>query len=428
MQKQIISIGLSYVLLVSVAWAAFNDVPFNHPHYDAINFVQNEAIVTGYDDGTFRPDETINRVELLKILIEAQPSPNDACGVSAKYTDTDTAQWYQSYLEAAACRGIATGYSDLSFRPANPVLAAESFKMITKTFGHALATAEGEWYMRYLKTLADRSIIPITIKAPDAGLTRSQMAEMIYRLQANEPRVRSAHTTDTFLGGTPLPVVKIHSLIATKAQDGYRTLKSKRVTATPEYLDQATLPSTIGMILDGTVLTSDKDYKIPSSLVTQLAFDAESDQLLVGFAADGHKLFYSQAGIYRPSYNAEAQYVADSGDLDDCNGRFVSGEYRYFLTDDYPHQPRCLHGIADVSFDEGGGGELGAPRVPAYEEETPTEPKDLAPKPSEVCQQMRAELDEELFQCRVKYSPLNETLCRSGGGTYSAGLCQFSPE
>ncbi len=409
--------GVAAMGLFSVGLAAFSDVSSNHPHADAINFVQSESIVSGYGDGTFRPDASINRVELLKILVEAQPSPNDNCGVSTDYTDTDTDQWYQKYLEAAACRGIANGYPDLSFRPGNPVLAAEAFKMITKTFGYARLPAEGEWFKPYLATLTSREAVPLTIKAPGDPLTRSQMAEMIYRLEAPAPRVRSAHTFDSFLGAEPLPIPKIHPLITTKVQDGYRMLKSKRVTAVPNYQAQETVPTTIGMILDGTLLTPDKDYKIPTSLVEQLAFENQQDQLLVGYAADGHKIFYSQAGIYRAS------------DLDNCSGRFVSGEYRYFLTDGPPYQPRCLHGLADSSFDQGGGGELGAPRQPDYEdpEEETSEPKDERPMPQETCEQMSAIFDAESYNCAVKDSPLNEILCINGGGKFDAGLCQFRP-
>jgi len=50
------------------------------------------------------------------------------------------------------------------------------------------------------------------------------------------------------------------------------------------------------------------------------------------------------------------QYVAGSGDLDECNGRvgvtpeFPGGIYHYFATDSYPYFQRCVKGVV-----EGGG-------------------------------------------------------------------------
>ncbi|MDG1877987.1 MAG: YHYH protein, partial [Acidimicrobiales bacterium] len=60
--------------------------------------------------------------------------------------------------------------------------------------------------------------------------------------------------------------------------------------------------------------------------------------------------------------SADGTYVSDwvftpgSGDLDECNGAFVDGEYVYFITNDYPYIPPCLMGEATA----GAGGPSGA--------------------------------------------------------------------
>ena len=88
----------------------------------------------------------------------------------------------------------------------------------------------------------------------------------------------------------------------------------------------------------------------------------------IGYAADGHRLLYKKGvrtsyqlregiradigGAYDGTYTQDFAFTADVGDLDDCNGMFLeSGEYVYFLTEDFPYAPRCLHGLADESFD-----------------------------------------------------------------------------
>ncbi len=64
-------------------------------------------------------------------------------------------------------------------------------------------------------------------------------------------------------------------------------------------------------------------------------------------------------GEYDGTFREDWEYVADSGDLDECNGRFgvtpehPGGIYHYYLTDDYPFIPRCVYGTPDASFRRG---------------------------------------------------------------------------
>jgi hypothetical protein len=515
--------SFSFVLLVTLAQAAFTDVPSSHPHADAIEYVESTGIVSGYDDGTFQPDSVINRVELLKILVESQPSPRDNCGVSASYSDTDDQAWYQPYLEAAACRGIATGYADQSFRPANPVLAVEAFKMITKAFSYALSSVEGDWYVPYVDTLAKKLAIPREIEAPESALTRGQMAEMIYRLEVGINDGQSSHTVDTLLAqavkvvetakanGTTFDYVSQNGSVVTITDDGtYRYIKSNglpnhetgefpgrgnphtisaqeisyRVPMEPVYSAESTPVRRLGVALNGIffepgtaetwngdqnwrieaiqagerALGLDENYAhvqptgayhyhgVPTALVAQIAAQNADDQLLVGYAADGHGIYYSQAGVYTPSYQlrsgtrdsgpggtydgtytSDYQYLANSGDLDDCNGKWVNGEYRYFLTDTYPYQPRCLHGVADPSF-ETRGSQTGETRPsPGTSLGSSVSQPHGGQMPHEVCESMGASFDRTNHRCQVSNTSSNQTKCEAGQGRFSSGVCQFLP-
>ncbi|HAS40347.1 MAG TPA: hypothetical protein DCS93_07700 [Microscillaceae bacterium] len=61
-------------------------------------------------------------------------------------------------------------------------------------------------------------------------------------------------------------------------------------------------------------------------------------------------------GAYNGKYEADFEYVAGKGDLDECNGRFgvtpefPGGTYYYVITTDYPIIPRCFSGTPDASF------------------------------------------------------------------------------
>ena len=96
---------------------------------------------------------------------------------------------------------------------------------------------------------------------------------------------------------------------------------------------------------------------------------------MIGFAADGFPIygpFYSDEGkvsVARSSfqlktgmrsggpggrfdgtYRDDFEYVAGSGDLDECNGMERDGQYGYYITQGYPYVMNCFKGKPDPSF------------------------------------------------------------------------------
>lgn len=64
---------------------------------------------------------------------------------------------------------------------------------------------------------------------------------------------------------------------------------------------------------------------------------------------------YSPGGDYDGTYTSDWEYVAGSGDLDECNGMTVDGVYGYYITDTYPWVIHCYKGTPDSSFSRSGG-------------------------------------------------------------------------
>ena len=91
-------------------------------------------------------------------------------------------------------------------------------------------------------------------------------------------------------------------------------------------------------------------------------------QSLIGYAADGFEILYIPGkfktswrlkkgnrkiepfGKYDGSFKEDYEFVAGSGDLDECNGKFVDGQYKYFATDSFPFFPRCHWGEISRDF------------------------------------------------------------------------------
>lgn len=179
----------------------FTDVRGTHAHAEAIAYVKSAGIVNGYDDGTFRPNETIKRVELLKILVESQYRQTPACKMAFNYSDTLNEAWYQRYVQVASCLRLVDGYPDGSFQPGKAVNITEASKMISNAFRYTDNPETAVWYEAYVNNLAIRSALPTTIKNISAELTRGQVAEIIYRLK-NSKLTLASHSLNSLEAGT----------------------------------------------------------------------------------------------------------------------------------------------------------------------------------------------------------------------------------
>ncbi len=188
----------------SAAAQTFSDVSADSPNAAAIAFVKEHGIVSGYDDGTYRPDALVNRAEFLKIILNSSgmykaDDPINFCktpeNISAvlqgNFTDVDSGAWYAPYL-CFGLYGVIQGYPDKTFRPQNPVNIAEASKIMANVFP---TTGDGDvgdwlkWYAPYLHYLSAYGAIPTTVSSSDHKVTRGEMAEMVYRLLAGNQGV-----------------------------------------------------------------------------------------------------------------------------------------------------------------------------------------------------------------------------------------------
>jgi LPXTG-site transpeptidase (sortase) family protein len=169
-------------LMNSIVSEAFSDVPSTHLNYEAINYIQAQNIVDGYPDGTFRPDNLINRAESTKIITEAYYR-GQANGSNC-FPDVGT-EWFAKYVCFYKVRNFIVGYPDGTFKPAIDINFVEIAKILVNIKGFSVTPDSNTWYKPYVEKLAEVHAIPTSIKSFNQKVTRGEMAEMIYRLRAN---------------------------------------------------------------------------------------------------------------------------------------------------------------------------------------------------------------------------------------------------
>lgn len=179
----------------------FTDVAYGSTYYDALFYLRHQFIVSGYDDGSFKPDNMINRAEFTKIIVGASPNFHVYGQCMKKYVNPDgsyknlftdvlspkgseEAPWYLDYVCNAKSDHLINGYPDGSFKPAQNINYAEAAKIIANGFGLTSSTSTSTpWYKVYVDALVAKDAVPASITTPGQNITRGEMAEMIYRIK-----------------------------------------------------------------------------------------------------------------------------------------------------------------------------------------------------------------------------------------------------
>ncbi len=161
----------------------FADVKSEDVYSNSILYLKNKAIVNGYQGGSFRPDYTINRAELTKIMVSAAFKPEVVAKCkNSTFSDVKKDDWFGSYVCVATQKGIVKGYGDGTFKPAQAVNFAEASKIISSSLALTSnqQTSKPAWYSPFVQSLAARHAIPPSIRSFGKRITRAEMARMVH--------------------------------------------------------------------------------------------------------------------------------------------------------------------------------------------------------------------------------------------------------
>lgn len=152
------------------------------------------GVVRGYPDGLFRGQQPINRAETAKLLLLSRYNSVGTGSLSSSFTDVEPDAWYAKYVGVASQYEIIDGYPDHSFKPGDTVNMAEFIKMISRTFGlqEGLASSfadisPNDWFFPYAGAVQKYQLFPNrnTLLLPDTPLTRDEVAVAIYQYLRN---------------------------------------------------------------------------------------------------------------------------------------------------------------------------------------------------------------------------------------------------
>lgn len=175
----------------------FPDVPEVFWARPYIKALAERGVLTGYEDGNFRPNQVVTRAEFASQLQKAFDQKVVVPG--QKYKDISDQFWASSAIQETTRSGFLRGYPDNAFRPAQKISKVEALVSLTNGLG---LTAKGT-PSQVLKTYQDAKTIPkyatdIMAVATEYGLVVNYPNRQI--LNPNKPLTRAEAAALTYQG------------------------------------------------------------------------------------------------------------------------------------------------------------------------------------------------------------------------------------
>lgn len=178
----------------------FTDVPSNFWAYESITKMTKEGLMSGYRNGTFKPNDPLSREEaasLFSNMIGDTPS----IMLASSFSDITSDRWSSLAIESVARANIISGYGDNTYRP-EQYMSRQEFAVVADKFLHyqgyrtedptALDTIHfsdqkfiAPWAQSSVRELASWGFINYSTKGlfnPEKYITRGEAAEITYRL------------------------------------------------------------------------------------------------------------------------------------------------------------------------------------------------------------------------------------------------------
>jgi hypothetical protein len=179
------------------AKVAFTDTA-SHWAAAAIQKAVQAGFVNGYADHTFRPNQEVNRAEFITMLARALQFPDS--GNSPSFKDLNKIPvWAQSFVAQAVSLGIVSGYDDGTFRPTKKLTRTELAVMVVRSLGITVDTKATlsftdakdipAWAVPYIAAAADAGLVNGIGQnrfAPNQVATRAEAVTLILNVLENK--------------------------------------------------------------------------------------------------------------------------------------------------------------------------------------------------------------------------------------------------
>ena len=154
------------------------------PYEGAVSRLVALGIITGYEDGTFKPEKSITRAEFAKItcyLLGLQNAANLSKG-KTKFSDVPSDYWASGFINVVSEQGIIKGYQNGTFKPEAKITYAEAITMLVRSLGLApVVDGKGIWPANYMTKASELGITEgLTSVSGTTFISRGNIAKLCW--------------------------------------------------------------------------------------------------------------------------------------------------------------------------------------------------------------------------------------------------------
>ena len=184
--KKILALVLAFACAFTMfAGAAFTDQADIKVDSDVVDTLVSLGVVNGYTDGSFKPNDTVTRAEMAKMIYVLRTGNSDASAYNndkTSFTDVN-GHWAAGFIKYCQSVGIIAGQSATKFAPDQTVTAQEAAKMLLVTLGYDAKKAGlvGTTWASKTNALADENGLLEDVNTSfTAACPRQYAAQLIY--------------------------------------------------------------------------------------------------------------------------------------------------------------------------------------------------------------------------------------------------------
>ncbi len=238
MKTKVLALVLSLTMLLSVAVSAatYTDVPESHDRYQAINTLSGMDIITGFPDGSFKPDEAVTRAQMAA-LITRMFNLSGSVANEQPFSDVAVDYWAVSNIVAAKNMKIINGFPDGTFKPEESVTYEQAVKMIVCALNYGSAAEFlGGYPAGYITQASKLNILRNAGYAYSSPAPRGIIAQLLYNSLEVEmlvPKVNADGTVD-FVKPEEGGNTALEQFQKTKALNAVTVVRTPKVNLEPE--------------------------------------------------------------------------------------------------------------------------------------------------------------------------------------------------
>ncbi|MGD1896932.1 MAG: S-layer homology domain-containing protein [Phormidesmis sp.] len=179
----------------------FNDVPEDHWAVSYIDALSSRDLISGYDDGTFKPDQPVTRSQIANIVSRTFDLTADK--ETLEFTDVAADYWARESIGEVVRGGFMTGFPNDEFQPNQPVTRAQALTTLVTGLGieaptnvqatldrYDDANAIPNWANEKMAAATAGSLVvnypAVAQLNPTQPTTRAELAAMIYQALVRE--------------------------------------------------------------------------------------------------------------------------------------------------------------------------------------------------------------------------------------------------